>query len=670
MIITGLTPYLRYNPHIAKAYQSEVAPLLPVLPVKGNPVKMKNSIRLPVRERMQSLLKYYSRRLGLAVLSIIPLSGYAVAGQIAPLADKVACAVADTQDAQSLDCLALTGMIGARIDANVKRLLAVDTERLLEGFRKRPGRQEWDGEHIGKWMHAATLAWVYTGNPELRGKLDRAASELVKCQLEDGYLGTYLPKDYWTEWDVWVHKYNLLGLITYMRYTGNREPLPACQKMADLLCNVFGDDNPAKRDILKAGHHAGMAPTSVLEPMVLLYRMTGEPRYRDFCRYILRAWEKTNGPQIGSRLLAGKGVNLVGNGKAYEMLSCINGMLEWYRTVGDENYLKAVLNAWNDIVEKRLYITGTASFHEHFQDDFDLPNTGKVGESCVTVTWLQFNAQLLRLTGEARFAQQLERTVYNQLPGAQRPGGEDWGYYVQMEGKKPYAGKLAINCCQSSGPRGMAIIPTFAATTDADGIVVNLYDAGTANLRLRSGNEVKLKIDTMYPADGKIVISVNPAEAGEFSAKLRIPDWCKNATIKIVDEPAISLASAVDYVEIKRTWEPGDKIELILPLEPRVILGRHKNAEMIALMFGPLVLAADADLMGVANLDDLSVDSYDVRALGASCRPAPEKFKTWAGALMFVLKSAPKEIRLVPFADAGMAGGDYKVWLSAKNAAL
>ncbi len=82
-------------------------------------------------------------------------------------------------------------------------------------------------------------------------------------------------------WDVWAHKYNLIGLVTYIRYTGNIAPLPACRRMADLLCNTFGDE-PGKRDIIQAGHHVGMAPTSVLEPMVLLYRLTGEQRYLDF----------------------------------------------------------------------------------------------------------------------------------------------------------------------------------------------------------------------------------------------------------------------------------------------------------------------------------------------------------------------------------------------------
>ncbi len=232
---------------------------------------------------------------------------------------------------------------------------------------------------------------------------------------------------------------------------------------------------------------------------------------------------------------------------------------------------------------------------------------------------------------------------------AQRPNGEDWGYYVQMEGKKPYSGKLEISCCQSSGPRGMALIPTFAMTTDADGVVVNLYDAGTGDLRLRSGKEVKLKIGGRYPADGKIAISIDPAEACEFGVKLRIPDWCKNAALKINEEPVKNYGDARNYVDIKRTWQAGDKIDLTFPLEPRVVLGDHKNAEKIAVMYGPLVLAADADLTGAANLADFAVDSYDARALGIMCEPAPEKFKTWPGAQIFVLKSAaPKQFACYP----------------------
>ena len=145
-------------------------------------------------------------------------------------------------------------------------------------------------------------------------------------------------------------------------------------------------------------------------------------------------------------------------------------------------------NAWQDIVAKRLYITGGSSCNEHFRGDYDLPNQGNLCETCVTVTWIELNSQLLRLTGEARFAEQLERVVYNQLLGAEHPDGKAWGYYVKMEGKKPYDDSRNVNCCASSGPRGISYIPTFAVTTDADGVVVNLLRGRRRpDLRLRDG---------------------------------------------------------------------------------------------------------------------------------------------------------------------------------------
>jgi uncharacterized protein len=599
------------------------------------------------------------------------------AATISPLADKITPVVPDRQDFQIPDRLHLTGWVGMRIEANeANRLVKLDPARLLEGYRKRPGRQSWEGEHVGKWLHAATLAWVYTGDPALCEKLDYVAAELIKYQLDDGYLGTYLDKNRWTEWDVWAHKYNLIGLITYMRYTGNLAPLPTCRRMGDLLCQTFGDE-PGKRDIIKAGEHVGMAPTSVLEPMVLLYRLSGEPRYLDFCKYILRAWEQPNGPKVISTLLTAKRVDKVGNGKAYEMLSCLNGALEYYRTVRDPQILAACLNAWDDIVRNRLYITGAASYGELFHGDFDLPNVANVGETCVTVTWLQFNAQLLRLTGEARFAEQLEHVILNQLFGAQRCDGSAWGYYVQMEGRKPYSSTLDGHCCLSSGPRGVALIPSFAITTDADGVVVNLFDAGTAKLKLRDGTPVTLITDTRYPSDERIQIMVDPAEPKTFAVKARIPAWCGSWSVQVNGKP-ITVATGTDgYAAVTRKWEKSDRLELQLKLEPRVVVGDHKNQGKVSVLYGPLVLAADEALLEATNrgLNAVSMAGADLPALGVTPEPAPDTVKSWPGAQVFKVNAiarrgtgglkagAPLQVRLIPFAEAGGTGTPYKVWL-------
>jgi len=598
-----------------------------------------------------------------------------------PLPDKVAPAIPDRQECQWPDRVQLKGWIGSRIQANeVNRLVKLDPARLLEGYRKRPGRQAWDGEHVGKWLHAATLAWANTGDPALRQKLDYVAAELIKCQLEDGYLGTYLEKDRWTEWDVWAHKYNLIGLITYMRYTGNTEPLPACRRMADLLCRTFGD-GPGQRDILKAGWHVGLAPTSVLEPIVLLYHITGETKYLDFCKYILRAWEQPNGPKVISTLLTQKRVDKVGNGKAYEMLSCLNGALEYYRTVGGPEILQACLNAWQDIVEKRLYLTGAASYGELFHDDYDLPNVNNVGETCVTVTWLQFNAQLLRLTGEARFAEQLEHVILNQLFGAQRCDGSGWGYYVQMEGKKPYSSTLDGHCCLSSGPRGVALIPTFALTADRDGAVVNLYDAGTANIQLPGdGTSLSLTTETLYPGDGNVRIKVDPASARSFCIKLRPPAACPPATVRVNGRKLAPETSADGYLALRRDWKPGDQVEVQFKLEPRAVVGNHKNEGKIAVCYGPLVLAADAALLPqtgstTLRLNDLAAAGATLSALHFKVIAPSGAFKTWPGAREFSIgavlrrtvgssrRGSSLNLALLPFADAGGTGSEYKVWL-------
>jgi DUF1680 family protein len=600
------------------------------------------------------------------------------------LPDKVTPAVPDRQDFQIPNRVHLTGWVGSRIEVNeANRLAKLDPARLLEGYRKRPGRQAWDGEHVGKWLHAATLAWVNTGDPALREKLDYVVAELIKCQLPDGYLGTYLEKERWTEWDVWAHKYNLIGLITYMRYTGNDAPLLTCRHMADLLCNTFGDE-PGKRDILKAGWHVGMAPTSVLEPMVLLYRLTGEPRYLDFCKYVLRAWEQPNGPKIISTLRTVKRVDKVGNGKAYEMLSCLNGALEFYRTVNDPAILEACLNAWQDIVANRLYLTGTASYGELFHDDYDLPNVNNVGETCVTVTWLQFNAQLLRLTGEARFADEIEKIVLNQLLGAQRCDGSAWGYYVQMEGKKPYSSTLDGHCCLSSGPRGVALIPTFAVSTDADGLVVNLYDASSDNLKLRDGAAVTLHTETLYPSDGEVHLNIEPEKEKLFTVRIRIPSWCRNASLQVNGKKTNVTPQPDGYVALRRSWDKGDRIDLALKLEPRVIVGNHLNDGKVAILYGPLVLAADEALLGSEDQKDaaaglslgaVAAAGADLGKLKVSPEPAPAALKTWPAAQVYRIdavarrttklckRGTPLKVRLIPFADAGETGSQYKVWL-------
>ena len=562
----------------------------------------------------------------------------------------------------------LAGFLQPRLIANARsRLLAADEGAMLAGFERRPGQQAWIGEHVGKWLHAASLAWAYTGDHALRAKMDRVVARLIRTQQPDGYLGTYLPQDRWTSWDVWVHKYVLIGLLSYYERTGETSALAAARKAADLLLNTFG---PGRRDIIAAGTHVGMAATSVLEPIVLLYRATGDARYLDFARYIVSSWDHPDGPKIIQSLLSTGSVAKTANAKAYELMSNLVGLCELARTLGDRSLLKPVLNAWNDIISKRMYITGGTSFREYFQKDYYLPNEGEVAETCATVTWLQLNLQLLCLSNEPIFADVIEKIVYNHLLSAQHPYAATFCYFTPLAGRKSYS--RGLNCCVSSGPRGLALIPTFAYTLIRDGICVNLYNTGTASLALPNKDTVLIHQQTLYPLDGGVQITVTPTRPARFTIALRIPSWCPFAVVRINQGQAVQ-AKPGTYHQIRRTWRPGDRVSLRMSMPAVAIPGKHTNAGLVAIRRGPLILCADEDLnpklkpISLAGIDsDAAAKLKSARQTGTG--EVRERVFAVPG---FMLSSAgyiPRTVYLTDFASAGANGGTYAVWLRTRPA--
>jgi DUF1680 family protein len=536
----------------------------------------------------------------------------------------------------------IEGLLGRRLQVNLEgRLLHVDEARLLAGFQHRPGEQEWIGEHAGKFLHAAGNTWLYTHDERLKRIMDRIAQGLIAAQGPDGYLGTYTDDKRWTSWDVWVHKYDLIGLLTYYRVTGYEPALDASRKIGDLLCRTFGDQ-PGRRDIIKSGTHVGMAATSVLEPMVMLYRYTGERRYLNFCFYITRAYDQPDGPKIIRSLNETGSVFKTANAKAYEMMSNLVGLAELYRVTGNRKFLEPALAAWKDIATKRLYITGTTSSGEHFRDDFDLPGEEKsdVGEGCATVTWLQLNWQLLRLTGEARYAQELERTVYNQLLGAQDPHNGNICYFTPLNGKKnPTPG---INCCVSSEPRGISMIPQIAWGSLEKGIAVELYTPGEAEIA-----GVRLKSETRFPADGAVTLTLEPAAQRRFPLFLRVPAWTGDFSATAGGRQFAGKPG--EYLKIDREWKSGDRVEIAMDMTVRLLDGGKSYPNSVAVARGPQVLALEKSLNAVPP-EQAAVSPSDLKLEPAAGAGDAQEYR---------LEASGEQLTLVPFADAR----EYRVWL-------
>jgi uncharacterized protein len=626
----------------------------------------------------------------LVVITLAMLS-FSIASMAADSEDqlpqpKVRDAVRDVFVPAPYETQKISGLLGERLQINLeKRLLAVEEQQVLAGFRQRPGVQDWIGEHVGKYLDASANAWRFTHDPRLREQMDRIALALIACQKEDGYLGTYTDDKRWTSWDVWVHKYDLLGLLAWYRISGDERALNASRKIGDLLIATF-ENGP--HDIIASSEHVGMAATSVLEPICQLYRYTGDPRYLKFARFIVeKAWEQPNGPKIISSLLSTGSVFKTANAKAYEMMSDLVGLLELYRLTGEERYLRAAQAAQKDVVAHRLYLTGTASSHEHFLDDLDLPGEQKddVGEGCVTVTWMQLNWQLLRLTGETAYAQEIERTVFNQLLAAQDPRTGNICYFTPLNGKKEP--RTDINCCRSSEPRGISMIPqllwgSLGANGKTDSIAIEILAPGKVLI-----DDVLIVSGTDYPFSGRAVLTLTPDKPHSFTLALRVPEWATSYKVKLSQTSEIFVGKPGEYLRITREWKRSDRLEVDLDLPARFIDGGKSYPNSVAIERGPLVLALDkganfalADIGKVAlkpapsQIKERSGNSstapakQSAAAARASLAPVTAEkpgLYSLPGVVLDGTQSRDLMLHFVPFAEAR----EYLVWLPRAGAA-
>lgn len=579
---------------------------------------------------------------------------------------------------------ALTGFAGAKLDASYKnRILAQDVNQLVEPFRHRNEDQCYQNEFWGKWFTSAVLAYSYRPEPKLKSILDQAVSGLLSTQTPDGYIGNYAKDKQLEGWDIWGTKYCMLGLLSYYDLTGDKNILIATCKLADYFIKELANK---KTSIVKLGKYHGMASTSVLEPFCQLYSRTGEKRYLDLANEIVRQWEIPEGPQLISK----SGVDVAlrfpkpknwfspeQGLKAYEMLSCYEGLLELYRLTGKQEYRDVVERIWQNIRDNEINITGSGSSMECWFGGKQLQtmHIDRYQETCVTATWIKLSQQLLRLTGEAKYADAIEQSWYNALLGAMFLDGADWAKYSPLAGQRlqgpDVCGMVGLNCCVASGPRGLFTFPLTAVMSNKDGISVNFFAEGSYHLELAGGKQVEVIQQTDYPVSGNITIKVIPAEEKLLKLRIRIPQWSQNSTITINGQPVENVISG-KYAEISRVWKPGDLVKLTVEMRGQIV--RMGNLpEQIAIVRGPIVLSRDARL-GKPDVDETikpMIDKggfVDLEPAGINQNGIWMKFKS-----PFTIEThqeggtiKPTEITLCDFASAGNTLDDnswFRVWL-------
>lgn len=575
--------------------------------------------------------------------------------------------------------LKISGYLGTRIDDCIEhRVKAQDVEHLLEPFRTRNETHRWQSEFWGKWIQGAIGSYKYNKDPELYQIIKNAADGLIATQTPDGYIGNYAPDAQLAQWDVWGRKYSMLGLIAWYDLSGDKKALASACKVLDHLMTQVGPD---KKNIVETGNYLGMASTSVLEPVIYLYNRTEKKEYLDFAEYIVREWETPSGPQLISKAINGVSVSTRfphpkqwfsrENGqKAYEMMSCYEGLLELYKITGNTLYLSVVEKTVNKIIDEEINVAGSGSAFECWYGGRERQTfpTYHTMETCVTFTWMQLCNRLLDITGNSLYADYIENSIYNALLASLKSDASQIAKYSPLEGWRHEGEEqcgMHINCCNANGPRGFALIPAYAYQIKGETIFLNLYSQSESTVQLPGKKEVKLTQQTDYPITGTIRISVDPAKKSHFALSLRIPSWSKQTSLK-VNGSKITDVLPGSYCTIERDWNKGDQITVELDMRAKVV----ELNQAQAIVRGPVVLARDS------RFNDGAVDEASVIVVKdgyVDLTPSKNAGFTWMSfTAPLVLGTdlegnrTPVNVHFCDFASAGNTWDKkvrYRVWL-------
>ncbi len=482
----------------------------------------------------------------------------------------------------------------------------------MDNFRRLTGKSTaaqrgpvYSDSDIYKWIEAAGFALQSRERPELRATVDKDIREIVAAQQADGYVNTYYVPERASQRmepkiQQWGHElYNighlLQGAIAYYRATGDRTLLDAgIRFLNEFLLPNFGP-GPDKKPLF-SGH-----PEMELA-LVELYRITGDKRHLELAGYLL----------AGDSRIQLKPENYVYHfcgipftsrthleGHAVRAMYACCGATDYYLETGDQTYWKTLNVLWKDLVSAQMYVTGgvgARSDGEAFGDPYELPNGTAYGESCAAIGNMMWNWRMLAATGEAKYADVIERALYNGINSGMSLNGTLYCYRNPLAFDPSGGDKIRnewydTTCCPPNLERTLASLPGYFYSTSGDGVYVHLYDNSVLDWHLENGTGLKIRQTTNYPWDGSVEVAVAPAEPSEFTLFVRVPGWTDTARVA-VNGKAVAGATAGQYLPIRRRWSGGDTVTLQFNMAPQILEANAQVTEnngRVAVQRGPLV---------------------------------------------------------------------------------
>ncbi len=551
-----------------------------------------------------------------------------------------------------------------RIEINHNISLPLQYEELkksgvIDNFKKAINRER--NNHIGlffsdsdayKWIEAVCHSSAIHSDSILKKSLDDILSLIINAQEPDGYINTYFqimePDKKFTNFGVCHELYTgghlISAGIAHYKTFGESSMLRVSCRFADLICNVFGEGKLEAFD-----GHAGIEIA-----LIDLYRFTAELKYLKLSEFFINqhgklnsrlrwelnhldeiggdsgkpgrnnikkyvSYEKYDGRYAQDHLPVREQTEAVGHAVRAMYLYC--GMADLFSEIGDAALLSAMEKIWNNIVSKKMYITGgigSSIFNEGFSEDYDLPDENACAETCSAIGFAMWSLRMLNITGKGMYADIIELILYNSFLAGVSIDGKKYFYNnpSKSKGDQHRETWYKCACCPPNVARLIATIGGFIYSSYDEGIVINQYIQSSVHIELSNKTKITLNMESAFPWNGRTKIFFYMDESSDFSVSLRIPDWCKKFTVKI-NNKKLNYSLDDGYLKIKRIWNNNDFINLVIEMNVMFVKAHPlvlHNRSKIAIKRGPLVYCLEendhdtpVDQISIPNDSELNI---------------------------------------------------------------
>lgn len=558
-----------------------------------------------------------------------------------------------------------------------------------------------DDTDVYKTIEGASYAMQTCPNPELDIYIDSVLQIVAAAQEPDGYLFTARtmnpahPHEWagakrWEKVEDLSHElYNLghmiEGAVAHYQSTGKKTFLEIAEKYADCAIREVGP-NEGQFTVVPGHQIAEMA-------MAKLYVVTGKKEYLDFAKFLLDMRGRTTFTKEYSQSHKSVLEQDEAVGHAVRAAYMYSGMADVAALTGDSTYIKAIDRIWENIVSKKLYITGGIGATNHgeaFGNNYELPNMSAYCETCAAIGNVYLNYRLFLLHGESKYYDVLERTLYNGLISGVSLEGDGFFYPNPLESVGQHQRKawFGCACCPSNISRFIPSVPGYVYAVKNNNLYVNLFMSNTSEIEI-DGKPVQLTQTTQYPWNGDISIDVKPKKKQEFNLKIRVPGWVLGDAVpsdlyKFADKKTLSYSVIVNgtavessldkgYCTINRKWQKGDKVEIHFDMEPRIVKAHplvEADAGKLSVERGPVVYCAEwpdnefSVLSAVMPLKPNFTVEYNADLLyGLNTISTESQLLAYSGEGKIEVKDVT--LNMIPYyAWAHRGSGEMSVWLA------